>query len=85
VVERKTTTSYWARLASLNAVLSSVASTVKSLAVPRAWSAAIPCGIESCRKPAVSEKTRIFSSGSAGASATVTEPVIEPCTSHRNV
>ena len=69
----------------MNAVASSVASTVKSLAVPSSWIAAMPCGMESWRKPAVLEKTRTFESGSAAAS-TVTVPVIVPgWTSHRNV
>ena len=35
----------------------------------------MPCGIESCRKPAVFENTSTFSSASAAAE-TVTDPVI---------
>jgi hypothetical protein len=57
VVERKTTASYCARLAVVNAAASSVAATVKLLAAPRSRIAWMPCGIESCRKPAVLEKT----------------------------
>ncbi len=47
VVDMKTITSYWARFASVNAVASSVAVTVKLLAAPSDWIAAMPCGIES--------------------------------------
>jgi hypothetical protein len=49
----------------VNFVASSVASTAKPLAWPSDWTAATPCGIEPWRKPAVFEKTRTFSSGSA--------------------
>ena len=70
----------------LNCVESSVASTSKSLAAPSAWIAAMPSSIESCRKPAVSENTSTFSSGSAPGSSTVTVPVMpDPWTSQRNV
>ena len=58
VVLRKTTASYWARLAVVNAVASSVAVTVKLLAAPRSRIAWMPTAIESCRKPAVLQKTR---------------------------
>ena len=75
-MERKTTASYWARLAALNCDESSVAVTAKSLAAPSAWIAAMPSSIESWRNPAVSENTSTFSSGSAPASSTVTVPVI---------
>jgi hypothetical protein len=61
VVERKTTTSNVARLASVNCAESSVATTVKPLAAPSDWIAAMPCGIESWRKPPVLEKTRTLS------------------------
>ena len=44
--------------------------------------AVIPAGIESCRKPAVLENTRTFSSGSL---STVTVPVIALWNLHRNV
>ena len=57
VVLRNTTALYWARLAAVKALESSVASTVKSLAAPRSRMAWIPVGIESCRNPAVLEKT----------------------------
>ena len=85
MVERKTTASYWARLASVNCggVLGRV--DVKPLAAPSCWIAAMPCGMESWRKPAVLEKTSTFSSGSAPGSSTVTEPVIRAWTWHRNV
>ena len=70
----------------MNCVESSVASTSKSLAAPSAWIAAMPSSIESCRNPAVSEKTSTFSSGSVPAPSTVTVPdMIEPWTSQRNV
>ena len=46
-----------ARLASVNAAASSVATTVKLLAAPSCWMAAMPWGMESCRNPAVLEKT----------------------------
>src|SRR5688572_20886175 len=65
VVLRNTTASNRARFASLNAAASSVATTEKLLAVPSAWTAAIPSSIESCRKPAVLLNTRT----SYGASA----------------
>ena len=51
----------------VNAVESSVASTAKPLAAPICWIAAMPAGIESCRKPAVSENTSTLSSGAADA------------------
>ena len=57
VVLRKTTASYWARLAVVKAAASSVAVTVKLFAAPRSRIAWMPAGIESCRKPAVLEKT----------------------------
>ena len=82
VVDMKTTTSKVARLASVNWAASSVATTSKSLAVPSAWIAAMPCGIESWRKPPVLENTSTRSS--AGAS-TVIEPVMPVCSVHRNV
>ncbi len=65
MVLRKTTASYCARLAVVNAFASSVAVTVKLLAAPRSRISWMPCGIESCRKPAVLENT----STSYGASA----------------
>ena len=46
-----------ARLASVNWVASSVASTVKLFCVPSCWIAVMPAGIESCRNPAVLLKT----------------------------
>ena len=49
----------------VNAAASSVAVTVKLLAVPRSRIAWMPAGMASCRKPAVLEKT----STSYGASA----------------
>ena len=82
VVDMKTTTSKVARLASVNWAASSVATTVKPLAVPSAWIAAMPCGIESWRKPPVLENTSTRSS--VGAS-TVIEPVMPVCSVHRNV
>jgi hypothetical protein len=86
VVERKTTASYCARLAVVNAAPSSVAVTAKSFAAPSSWIAWIPAGMESCRNPAVLEKTSTFSSGSEPGSSTVTVPdMLAPCTSHRNV
>ncbi len=89
MVERKTTASYWARFALVNCVESSVASTLKSFWAPSCSMAAMPAGIESCRKPAVLEKTRTFSSWSVGSLPspwTVTEPVIVVgCTSQRYV
>ena len=57
MVVRKTTASYWARLAAVKAAASSVAVTVKPLAVPSCRMAAMPAGMESCRKPAVLENT----------------------------
>ncbi|RGC66089.1 hypothetical protein C5N14_25400 [Micromonospora sp. MW-13] len=57
VVLRKITASYLARLAVLNAAASSVAVTVKLLAAPRSRTAWVPTAMESCRKPAVLEKT----------------------------
>ena len=82
MVESQITASYWARFASLNCVLSSVASTAKPLAAPSSWIAVMPAGIESCRKPAVSEKTSTLSSGSL---STVTVPVMPLWNLHRNV
>jgi hypothetical protein len=72
-------------LASVNWAASSVASTVKPLAVPSAWIAAMPCGIESCRKPAVLLKTRTLESVLAGVSETVIDPLIPLCTVQTNV
>ena len=69
----------------MNWAASSVAVTVKPLAVPSAWIAAMPCGIESWRKPAVFENTSTLESWLAGASATVIEPVIPLWIVHRNV
>ncbi len=79
------TTSYWARLASVKTVLSSDASTAKPLAVPSAWIAAMPAGIESCRKAAVLEKTRTLSSVFGAAAWTVIDPVMPLWILHRNV
>ena len=53
----------------MKAPASSVASTVKSLAAPSCWIAAMPAGIESCRKPAVLEKTRARNGSAAAAAA----------------
>ena len=69
----------------MKTVLSSEASTVKPLAVPSAWIAAMPCGIESCRKAAVLEKTRTLSSVFGTGAWTVTEPVMFVWILHRNV
>jgi hypothetical protein len=66
VVESQITALYFARLASLNAAPSSELSTVNPLATPSCWMAAMPVGMESCRKPAVLEKTRT-EKGSAAA------------------
>ena len=76
VVLRKTTAWYWARLAVVKVAASSVAVTVKPFAAPSCWMAAMPFGMEECRKPAVLEKTRTLPSGaaSAGVEATVTAP-----------
>ena len=60
---------YCARLASVNAALSSVVSTAKLFSRPSFWTAAIPSGIESCRKPLVLEKTRTLKAGSAALEA----------------
>ena len=57
VVLRKTTASYRARLAVVKRSASSVAVTVKLLAAPRSRMAWMPAGMESCRNPAVLEKT----------------------------
>ncbi len=66
MVESQITALYFARLASLNAAPSSEVSTVNPLAAPSCWMAAMPVGMESCRKPAVLEKTRT-EKGSAAA------------------
>ena len=66
----------------MNCAPSSVASTVNPLAAPISVMAVIPAGIESCRKPAVLEKTSTLSSGSF---STVTVPVIALWNLHRNV
>ncbi len=58
MVESQITAWYLARLASVNAAPSSVASTVNPLSAPSCWIAAMPAGMESCRNPAVLEKTR---------------------------
>ncbi|GAB3855398.1 hypothetical protein GCM10027610_088650 [Dactylosporangium cerinum] len=58
MVLRKTTASYWARFAVVNAAASSVAVTVKPFAAPSCWMAVMPAGMASCRNPAVLEKTR---------------------------
>ncbi|GAA3415769.1 hypothetical protein GCM10018952_41510 [Streptosporangium vulgare] len=65
VVDMKMTAWYLARLASVNWALSSVVSTAKLFSWPSFWTAAIPSGIESCRKPLVLEKTRTLKAGSA--------------------
>jgi hypothetical protein len=58
VVLRNTTVSYCARAEVVNWDESSVAVTVKLLAAPSSRINAMPCGIASCRKPAVLENTR---------------------------
>jgi hypothetical protein len=60
---------YLARLASVNAPESSVASTVKLCSWPSFWIAAMPSGMESWRKPVVLEKTRALNDGSAAGAA----------------
>src|SRR5689334_10739973 len=60
-----TTDWYWARLAVVNAAASSVAVTVKLLAAPSDWTAAMPVPIDEWRKPAVLEKTRTLYGASA--------------------
>ncbi|GGK89150.1 hypothetical protein GCM10007964_34810 [Sphaerisporangium melleum] len=57
MVLRKITALYWARLAAVKAVASSVAVTPKSPVTPRSRMAWTPAGMESCRKPAVLENT----------------------------
>src|SRR5688500_19237357 len=67
VVESQTTAWYWARLDAVKAVASSVAVTENPLAAPSCWIAAMPFGMEECRKPAVLEKTSTRVSGAAAA------------------
>ena len=55
---------------------------MKPLAVPSAWIAAMPCGIESWRKPPVFENTSTRSSFGA---STVTEPVMPAWMSHKKL
>ncbi len=57
VVLRKITASKRARLAVVNWAASSVAVTVKLFAAPSSRTACVPTAMESCRKPAVLEKT----------------------------
>lgn len=57
VVLRKITASNRARLAVVNWPPSSVAVTVKLFPAPRSRMAWVPTAMESCRKPAVLEKT----------------------------
>lgn len=68
-MDMKTTAWYCARLASVNVALSSVVSTAKLFSRPSFWTAAIPSGIASCRKPVVLEKTSTLKAGSAAAFA----------------
>ena len=67
VVDMKITAWYCARFASVNWALSSVVSTAKLFSWPSFCTAAMPSGIESCRKPVVFEKTRTLKSGAAAA------------------
>ncbi len=60
MVLRNTTAAYFASPVAVNAAASSVAVTVKPLAEPRSRIAWTPAGMESCRKPAVFEKTRTW-------------------------
>ncbi len=60
MVDRKATASYLARLAVVNWRASSVAVTEMPAGAPSSFSAAMPSGMESWRKPAVLEKTRTF-------------------------
>lgn len=61
----------------MKAAPSSVTSTVNSCSVASFWMAAIPAGIEPCRKPAVLLKTKAVNecSGWAEAGAARTSPV----------
>src|SRR5258706_8629030 len=65
VVDRNTTVWNWARFAVVNAAASSVAVTVKLLAAPSVWIAAMPLGMDEWRKPAVLEKTSTLYGASA--------------------
>ncbi|MFD2353860.1 hypothetical protein ACFSTC_38215 [Nonomuraea ferruginea] len=65
----KTTAWYWARFWSVNSALSSVVSTAKLFSSPSFCTAAMPSGIESCRKPVVFEKTSTLNAGSAAVAA----------------
>lgn len=67
----KTTAWYCARFSSVNLVLSSVVSTAKLFCWPSCCTAAMPSGIESCRKPVVLEKTSTLKSGAAAAAVVV--------------
>jgi hypothetical protein len=69
VVDRKITTSYWARFASVNAAASSVASTAKLCSAPSCLTAATPVGIDPCRKAAVFENTSALNRGPSSAVA----------------
>ena len=53
----------------MNAAASSVASTAKPFAAPSCWIAAMPAGIESCRKPAVLREHEHAKVGAACAGA----------------
>ena len=63
----KTTAWYWARLEVVNWAASSVEVTVKPLAEPSCWIAAMPLGMDECRKPAVLLNTRTLVRGAAEA------------------
>ena len=68
-MERKTTASYCPSVAAVKFAESSVQSTAMPSAPATSQIAARPTGIESCRKPVVSENTRTFSSGPSVASS----------------
>jgi hypothetical protein len=67
VVDSQTTAWYRARFCVVNALASSVASTVNPFWAPRLRIAVIPAGIESCRNPAVLENTSTLVRGAADA------------------
>src|SRR3954463_15441659 len=69
----KTIARYRFRFASLNAAASSVASTAKCCCCPSRFTAAIPFGMELCRKPAVLEKTSTRGCWTACAKETLAE------------
>jgi hypothetical protein len=71
VVLRKTTAARPRNRLGVNALAFSVAETEKPFALPRPRIAAMPAGIESCRNPAVLEKTSTWARGLGFASGSL--------------